>query len=684
MIAKLNLIRFALLLITLAALVGWVLGQQPVASVISDDLKPYLKDYDVETNKIRAGFIPYKAQLVWGEPLQVTFTVENIGTNDFAFLFGGGYYNHVLFSIIVTDTNGKALIDPNANILHHGGSFGMGTVNLEPGKSFTHAISLTDFCVIDNPGIYTVNCGVSFGRLVQDGAINPIVNSTFKLTIVERTPERVSKVLDELVAKTQATHGHDLDDTVALIAHFGKDDALPRLAPLAGNGPVELRAAAICALPLIPTDASLDVVLASLKDPDPTIRAAAASSLGAMQMPRGVDALLDALPREKSPVAEAIVLALGTSKSARAFPAITNAFDTGGTELQKASVNALVNFGGSNAVAILQQHINTNYLSVRYEIVLALAEKLRQPMQAEWLLPVLMSRDYHNHWWYESLRLLRMYCGSNAIPTMLSCLDFDVAWSDRNHWILYEVKICPNAPVFDNYIWETDLGGSPYWPNGTPEMWTNNLRTLQKLKALAGPILVVKPSPRYPPVKYLKTDPPIDFTPIFQETGPGFIEIKSGFLDLKMSRTSGGTRPYSVSDAFRSIYKESARLRSLPNASSNALANLNISQAQMKQFTQLLTNFATRLCGNEISDQRTSNLYNDLVHGSEYCPSDISWSAILRAYDEAPAGEIKQQAKEDFMNSVQVFSQNYHAGTVEFVEAAKKIFTPAQLVEILK
>jgi hypothetical protein len=36
------------------------------------------------------------------------------------------------------------------------------------------------------------------------------------------------------------------------------------------------------------------------------------------------------------------------------------------------------------------------------------------------------------------------------------------------------------------------------------------------------------------------------------------------------------------------------------------------------------------------------------------------------------------------MNEVRIFSQNYHAGTVEFVESAKRIFKPAQLEQILK
>ena len=178
-------------------------------------------------------------------------------------------------------------------------------------------------------------------------------------------------------------------------------------------------------------------------------------------------------------MAEAVVLALGTSKSDRAFPTITNALDSGAPELQRAAVNALVNFGGSNAVAVLMQHINTNHLSLRYEIVRALADKLRQPMNVEWLQPILIGRE-PNQEWRASLYLLREYAGKRVVPDLLSYLDFDAAWSERNFWILDQVKTCSEAP---HIVYEYDPNS-----NRTPEQRDKNLRTLQALKALASPI----------------------------------------------------------------------------------------------------------------------------------------------------------------------------------------------------
>src|SRR5208282_3671266 len=97
------------------------------------------------------------------------------------------------------------------------------------GQFFTNVIDLTNFRVIDKPGTYTVSCSFAFDeRRGKNEPTNLVVNSTFTLSILERTPERVAKVLDELVAKAQATHGQDLGETLALIASFGKDDAVPR------------------------------------------------------------------------------------------------------------------------------------------------------------------------------------------------------------------------------------------------------------------------------------------------------------------------------------------------------------------------------------------------------------------------------------------------------------------------
>jgi hypothetical protein len=644
------------------------------SDVAQFDSESYLKTYSALPAKIRVGFIPYKTQVVLGEPLQIMFSVQNLGHTNFEFFYDWnhkGTPGHERLNIIITDSNAKSLPDSYPNI---SGSWISSSSMLRPGQTFSNVIDLTDYCIMDKPGVYTVNCSFKFGKSWKGPEeTNFIAEGNFQLTILERTPERVARVLDELIEKAKVSHGQNLKDTLALAATFGKDDAVPRLVQLARDGPEELRVAAIGALPLVPTETSLNTALATLKDSDPVIRSAAAAALGAMPGPRSAEALLKAFPNENSTAAEAIVLALGATKSGRAFPVITNAFDHGDIAMQHAAIGALVNYGGSNAIVALQEHINTNFLAVRHDIVRALVEELGQPMQPEWLSPELIGRN-QDGMWLDSLRLMRLHAGDKAVPALLSYLDYDVVWSGRNWWILNEVQYCQSAPTNINYEYDPNS-------DGTPEQWTNNFRVLQSLKPLAAQIRIPILPPEPPPVLYLKTDPPINFTPTFIEIENGGVRIESGFLDLKQWRTSAYL-PYNVPNYYEPVYRASSRFRALAD-NRKSHPDLKVSSEQLNQLNDLLRQFAIKLCGRKISDQRIGNFYNLLVLSSDYCPGDDDWTPLLFDYKEAPPGPIQQWAKSDLIDSVQAFSQNYHSGTVEFVEKAKRIFTPAQLKQIL-
>lgn len=635
----------------------------------------YLKVYSSPVTKIRAGFIPNKAQLVWGEPVRLTFTVRNLGTIDFEFQFGGDYRGigrHDRFKITGVDENGKKLADPMKDRENFGGF--VQPVRLKSGELFTNVINLTNYCVIAKPGQYRFRCSFAFDEPFSlKQSTNPVVTADLVVTILERTPRRISQVLDEYMTTARNAHGPQLYQTLAEMAEFGKDDSVPKLAQLASDGSIELRLAALRALSAIPTDASLDVLLSALTDTNSEIRSAAAQSLGGTGNPRAVRALLDSLPKERPPVANAIVLALGDSSSDLAFPVITNILEIGPPELRRSAVQALANFGGSRAADVLKQHITTNFLQLRYQIVLALGERLHQPIDVGWLLPVLIGREL-NHEWIDSLRLLRMYAGKQAIPAMLSCLDFDVAWSGRNWWILNEVRACPGAPPAE-YSHDNNRD------DGTLEEKDANLRTLQALRHLAGPVPSQVRSAAIAPIPYLKTDPPIDFAPTFKEFDHGNVEIKSGFLDLSFSRT-GGNLPYTVSEPYKSVYRNASHFRSVQN-DSNLCAQLKISPQQLQRLHDLLNEFAVKLCGPNVSDQKTRNLYQDLVLSSNYCPWSEDWHTKLIAYNEAPSA-LRQQARAELIDSVRVFSQNYHSGTVEFAKAAEKIFTASQLQGILR
>ena len=649
--------------------------------------RAFVRDYAVTGATIRAGFVPAKMQVVWGEPLEVEFTVENFGPGDFEFLFGGDYRGtgrNDRFKIEVTDAAGKLLPDPHANAPDFGGMMSRELLTLG-GKAFSRVLDLTQFCTFERPGEYIVRCRFD---LAEPGAGKPatglpVVKAEYHLAILERTPERVAQVLDELAAAVAAAPEADLAVLTKRMARFGHEDAVPRLAQVAKSGPVARRVAAIAALPLIPGDGSLDVALSGLKDADPAIRCAAAAAVGELQMPRGVEALLRALDEEPAVAAargrtnndriiddrtipsaplpndsvangsvisgplpvvrEAVLRALGASKSARALPVLADTLRHGTPALQQAAIDGLVANGGPEAVAALTNFAVSDDLDLRYRVVLALAERLQVPIKTEWLQPILMCRGEDHGGWLDTLRLFRLYGGERAVPALLSGLDFDAAWSGRNWWILNEVQACPNAPKF---AYEHDPNS-----NGTPEACAKNARTLAELKKLAGPIA---PRPAWPtkePPPYLQADPPIDFKPVFKPLENG-AEIQSGFFRTAKHR-GGGNWNYTPSAAYEPMYKTAEAAREL-------------------------IRHPERYEAMGIGVEQAEKLYR-LPLPSEY-PNDDS-APFLFAWLEAPAS-LKERAQEKLSDAIRLVSQRRHAEIVAFVEAVKGILTSEQLAKL--
>jgi len=427
---------------------------------IPEELRDYLADYPVaakaasDRTVLRAGFVPIKPQIVWGEPLTLTMTVGNVGDADFEFMFGGdnrGTGRHDRIKINVTDADGNELPDPHANAPNFGG-IAWYEIIIPGGHPFTHMVDLSRFRTIKRPGRYKVACSFAFDEPHTniDGPRKPVIKSTFPFTILEREPKRVAAVLDELQAKVATTPDDGLPKVMASIARFGQDDAVPRLEKHTKTGTTAQRTAAMSALPLVPGNAALDVALAGLPDTDPVIRSAASSALGRMPEGRSIDALLDALDREQSPVKEAVIVALGVSKSNRALPVLSRTLGEGPAELRSAAVSALVHFGGQEAVSALRRHVDSPDLAFRYQIVHALVSKLRSPLDPDWLLPILMCRRHNSREWLDSLSLLRVWGGDKAFPVLLSCVDFDVPWSHRNFWILHNAEYAKGASKFNS------------------------------------------------------------------------------------------------------------------------------------------------------------------------------------------------------------------------------------------
>ncbi|MBS0264468.1 MAG: HEAT repeat domain-containing protein [Planctomycetes bacterium] len=617
---------------------------------IPDKLQAYVTDYVVDAkNKadrtvLRAGFIPDKSQIVWGEPLALAMTVANIGDADFEFMFGGDYRGtgrHDRIKITITDADGNELPDPHANAPDFGGILWREIIT-PGGLNFTHTLDLAKFRIITGPGSYTVNCRFAFGEphTPAGDQAEVVIKSSFPFTILARTPERVAAVLDELHLQVAAAADDHLPEAIAALARFGKDDAIHRLNVYTRTGTTAQRIAAFGALPLVPGEAAVSIALAGLSDADPTIRMAAYSSLGRMPERRSMDALLDAVTRETSPVREAVLVALGTSKSSRALPVLSRTLEEGPAEFRFAAISALVQFGGPDAIASLRPHTNSQDWAFRYQVVNALVTDLHSPLNPEWLLPIMMCRRHNNREWLDSLSLVRIRSEDKAVPVLLSCVDYDVPWSHRNFWILHHVKYAKGAPEFD-YLYDPN---SP----GTPEQHEKNRQTLEALRPLAGPI----PEPTdWParPVPSLKTSPQIDFTTtLTAERGAGetLATVRCGFFEETWNRR-GGSVSFKPSEAFQATYQVAEDVRAIlaspERAQKSGLTELQLQELRKLQIPPQIP----------VIQEGLSLLY-------------IWWQ-------ESPEGPIRQRAQVYLCERVRADVQQHHADHVAFASAARKI-----------
>jgi len=574
----------------------------------------------------------------------LTLVVTNIGEKDFEFSFGGdnrGTGRHDRIKVTVTDREGDELPDPHANAPQFGGP--MTWHRLGPkGPGFSTAIDLTKYRTIAGPGRYRVSCQFAFDEpfTPKKGSAMPVVASSFPLTILARTPERVSSVLDELEADVATSLDDQLPDVMAAIARFGQAEALPRLGTYTNTGTARQRTAALAALPLISHFDTLAATMGGIHDSDPAIRAAAFTAIGQISGSRSVDILLGSLPGEETPVRAAILLALGNTKAAIALPSLRASLADHSPAIRSAAVAGLVHHGGPNAVAALQSYVESPDLRLRYEVVEALTTKLDRPLDTKSLIPILMCRRHNNPEWLGAANLVRMYGGERAVPLLLSCLDFDVAWSHRNSWLLHYVEAAKHAPKF-TYAYDPNS-------SGTPEQHEQNRHTLEMLKELSGPPPPIHawPSERVPD---LKTDPPIDFT-VKLSTRKGSGEqpatVTCGFFRKNWNR-NGGSVSFSPSEAYLSTYQIADKVRTLLASEAQAEA-LGLNEQQLRALREL-----------------------DMP--SAYPETEESWTLLYIWWQESPVGPLRGRAHNRLCEQVRAAVQRHHTEHVTFAAAAQAI-----------
>jgi len=463
--------------------VSWVLFLAAAVGIAGQALDPqpgppYFKTFVQGDLRVEAGFFLDRPEYVWGEPIYyITYLVRNIGDKPFTFLEGGDYRGgrSESYRISAVDAAGQNVAVPE--MYNMGGK--ANTRRLGPGQVFRKMLPVERRLTFTGPGIFTVTgshtlmLGEDFGK-----PPTPFATATsFTLRILPYKKERMQAEAKRLATGIRAagetepkgfefTEPNDCTPAnrqwldLATLTGIKDEAAVNALLAMAKDATPTLRSAVLERLGNLPAGASLPVVLTALRDADPRIRAAAATGLGRIKSDAAVDALLAAAGSEIPQVSGAILRALGSSRSPRALDVLRRSLKQ--PDARHAAVDGLVAFGGSDAVMALRACAEEPDMDFREHIVETLAEKLHQPIDPYWLVPVIRSREGSSSLG-RAPDLMRMYGGAKALPALLGCLDYGD----------------PSTRTGGMKIpWASDLNRE-----GTPTEIDRNLRTLRAIKA---------------------------------------------------------------------------------------------------------------------------------------------------------------------------------------------------------
>jgi len=451
--------------------------------------RPYLRYVQDGKWHLEAGFVPDKTRYVLGEPLGcITFVVRNLSSKALGFEGGGDYRGRgrpERFRVHAVDANGIDVADPRAATPPMGGI--VRRVSIEPGKVYTEALVVADWRTLDKPGVYTFTCERRlFGGVFSWGLPNrPIpppkpgeiqVLTQFVITIEPFDKGKMQAVLGDLVEQIRASRRAKLNGLMDKLCSFSGEMPVPHLVGLSTDAHPEVRLPAIHRLGNYKTPAAEKAVLKAFRDTDRRIRIAAAGALGRINTKNTVDALIEALPKEDGLVELAILRGMGLTRSARVLDTLVRSLGDKDHDVRMAAVDALADFGGPKAVAALKRHVNDDDLRFREHVVRKLVESLRQPLDVEWLIPVVRAnKDKRQE--CDSVRLIRLYGGQKALPALIRCLDLDNPRVDGYHNFILAIymEACEGGLKLP---WVHDANRK-----GKPEEIGRNKRILAGLKA---------------------------------------------------------------------------------------------------------------------------------------------------------------------------------------------------------
>ena len=502
--------------ITLIAVITCLLLPRPIYSQADEYplVEPYSKYFSLGEIAVKAGFVPDKAEYVWPERIfYFTFVVMNVGQSPLIFTDGGDYRGGRSEShkITAVDANGQPV--PVPSMPRMGGR--VSVVKLLPGEVYTKMLPVSRRLTFTGPGVYTVTGErtLKLGGLDNhDKGLGLPIRTSFQLIIHPYSKRRMAKVIDDLVARIRAAGdlapqpleyteplgtnvANRLYLAMAALAAIEDEAVVHHFSAMAKDGSPQLRVAALERLGGFTDVQAFATVIEALDDPAEPIRSAAATALGHMKTDAAVDTLIAALSEQPPAVAPAILRAMGATRSPRVFDILVQALTHEDSDHRRAAVDALVSFGDDKAIEALKTCVGDDDMDFREFVVRKLAESLRRPIDAQWLVPVIQSRR-NTCSLGDAPRLLRLYAGPKAVPALLSCLDYDEPSirSSYNWWIMHHQSSCDGGLKIP---WISDLNR-----DGTPTEIEQNRRSLKIVKAWVDHYykyrLDEEPAPKYP------------------------------------------------------------------------------------------------------------------------------------------------------------------------------------------
>ena len=284
----------------------------------------------------------------------------------------------------------------------------------------------------------------------------------------------------EMTEPTEITKANRLNLALSSLTEIKHEAVLPTLITMAQKGQPRLREAVLIRLGKFKNGGELlsyATLLEALDDDKESIRSAAAEGLAVMNTGAAIDVLIERLPKAKPQVAASILRAMGRTKSQRVFDIIVEYSNHKDNVCRYGAVDGLARFDGADAVEALKRRINNEEdMDLREYIVKTLAESMRQPIDPQWLVPVIKSR-IGTHSIGDAPRLMRLCGGPKSVPALFSCLDYEnpSIKSSYNWWVIYSQSSCGGGLITS---WISDLNR-----DGTPEEIENNRKTLRIIKA---------------------------------------------------------------------------------------------------------------------------------------------------------------------------------------------------------